>query len=211
VYAEPYLTATNLTVEGISELLSKSFATWDEWRDEVALLAAAQMTKQEVAVVRTAVKTTWTLPRLNHNMVTMVDASDELGLELEDRLRLLSLVVEELEKLDGLRTEPGWDTLGDGEKKNITACINLLQVAVKELHEMVVSSVKELQLGFGVRLRSVEFLIGGFSKSAFEGSLLMGIVEDMQLQLDTINGSEFVLRLLGKTSVEDGRNDRTGC
>jgi hypothetical protein len=126
----------------------------------------------------------------------MADSSDELGLELEDRLRLLSSAVDELGKLDELRLEPGWETLGDGEKKNVTARINLLHAAMNELHEMIVGGVKELQLGFGVRLRSVEFLIGSFSspelKEAFEGSSVMGIVEDMQRQLDAIKSTEFV-------------------
>lgn len=118
-----------------------------------------------------------TLPRLGKTMATMA------------------------EKLDDLRAEPGWESLGEGEKWNVTARINLLQSAMKELHEMV----KELQLGFGVRLRSVEFLIGGFSspelREAFEGSSLMGIIEDMHSQLASIKGLEFV-QLLAKQVMQ---------
>lgn len=59
--------------------------------------------------------------------------------------------------------------------------------------------MKELQLGFGIRLRSVEFLIGSFSspelKEAFEGSSVMGIIEDMQGQLDAIKSTEHVQEL----------------
>jgi hypothetical protein len=199
VYAAPSLEATGWTPKALSQLLGRSFASWEAWREEVAVLAAAQDSNQDAGIVRTAVKTTRTLPRLDRKMVAIVDGSDELGLELEDRLRLLSSAVDELERLDELKAEPGWETLGEGERKNVTARINLLQAAMKELHELMVGGVKELQLGFGIRLRSVEFLIGSFSspelREAFEGSSVMGIIEDMQGQLDAVKSTEHVQAL----------------
>jgi hypothetical protein len=215
-YAEPFIEVGGLDVFEISALLSKVFVSWEEWRDEAMVLKAAVASKQDASVIRTVVKATKTVPRLRlaESKLDSLESKD-FGMELDQRLKLLGSAIEELlqesmmevgEGPDG--DEGGKEVFGDdsqdaqGKGRYVLGRINLLQRALVELNEKATSSLKELQLGLGVRLSGLESIIGSFSsvESRIQqaGGSILGLLEDLEEQVAHLRSMDHVNHLVTK-------------
>lgn len=216
-YAEPYLDVDGLDAFEISSLLnSKTFESWEEWRGEAVALKAALASKQDVEAVKTAIKATRTIPRLKP-MSSRLDAAGamgaDFGVELDQRLKLLGSAIDELLK-EGMmevgtqKMAEGDDELEDGWQDTqgmdqlVLGRINLLQRALVELNEKAASSLKELQLGFGVRLAGLEAIIGEFSSVEYRkqqaGGSILGMVEALEDQIAHLRSIDHVHQLVVK-------------
>lgn len=200
-YVSPYLEVSGMTPSELSFLIGSSFASWEAWREEVGIRTAAFTSRQDVSVVRTAVKTSKKIPKLS-NLVGMISGpASELGMDLEERLKLLGTALEDLEKGGDLsKTQPeAWEDLLERS--------NLLRAALLEVNEAATNGMKELQVGLAVRMAEVETALGTFSEQEGEqlkGMSLCAIMEDIQRQLDTIKGSGFALGLTQQVLNSDG-------
>jgi hypothetical protein len=125
-----------------------------------------------------------------------------MDLDLEGKLTLLGSAVEELltAGMVSLPTkdkdaEPGEGDVGEIDERHfeLFARINLLQKAILELSEVTDSGLKELQLGFGVRLAGMEAIIGSVSalqsRTGQGGSSLVGMIEDLEEQVEQLKNS----------------------
>jgi hypothetical protein len=200
-YASPYLEVSSMTPGELSSLIGSSFASWEAWREEVGIRTAAVASRQDVSVVRTAVKTSKIIPKLSTFVGMLSGPASELGMDLEERLKLMGTALEDLEKGGDLtKTQP--EALED-----LLERANLLQAALLEVNEAATNGMKELQVGLAVRLSEVETVLGTFSEQEgdqMRGMSLCAIMEDIQQQLDTIKGSGFVLGLTQQVLNSDG-------
>lgn len=212
-YAEPCIEVDGMDVFDVTALISKVFDSWEAWRDEAVVLKAALASKQDATVVKTAVKTTKTLPRL-----TALDArldttmGDDFGLELDQRLKLLGSAIDDLLQegmleVGGVNTKDELEEEGEqseekGFERVVLNRLNLLQKALVELNVKAIGGLKELQLGFGVRLSGLEAIIGDFSSAETRmqqaGGSVLGLVEDLEDQVEQLRSMDYVKQLVEK-------------
>jgi hypothetical protein len=197
----------------LSVLVSRVFDTWEAWREEAVVLKAAVGSKQEAILIKTAVKATKTLPRLKSSNDMLDMTMDEgFGLELDQRLKVIGLAIEELLQesvmdMDeiNVKVEGEEDSVIQGDRLStpmILECINLLQKAFVELNDRAIGGLKEFQVGFGVRLAGLEAIIGSFSsvetKVKQAGGSISVLLEDLEDQVGQLRSVEHVRYLIGK-------------
>lgn len=202
-HAEPYLDVSGMTSSELASLLAKVVDSWEAWREEAMLWKTAASSRQDITLIRTAVKATKAIPRLPINPGTRPSGNSDLELDLEGRLTLLGSALEELISagvmslpVKGEAGKAGEDNVGEIDKNQfeLFARINLLQKAIIELGEVTEGGLKEFQLGFRVRLAAIEAIIG--SVSALQSctgqgeSSLVGMIEDLEEQVEQLKASD---------------------
>jgi hypothetical protein len=190
-----------MDVFDLSALLARVFDSWEAWRDEALVLKAAIESKQDAETIKTVVKATKTLPRLNVGGSQGMEGSMELdfGLELDQRLKLLGSAIEDLLQMGDLADESmsvkveGKETdqkLNAAVDRAVLERINLLQRALTELNEVAVGGLMELQLCYGFHLEGLEAIIGSFSslevKGQQAGGTLLSILEDLDEKVEAL-------------------------
>jgi hypothetical protein len=202
-HAEPYLDVGDMSTRDLASLLAKVVDSWEAWREEAMLWKTAASSKQDIALIRTAVKATKTIPRLaEHSLGARTIVDGAMDLDLEGRLKLLGTALEELITagrlslpIKGEGVKDGEVDVGEIDKEHFELFerINLLQRALVELSETTEGSLKELQLGFGVRLASMETIIGSVAalqaRTGQGGSSLVGMIEDLEEQVELLKRS----------------------
>jgi hypothetical protein len=202
-YAEPSLDVAGMNASDLTSLLAKVVDSWEAWREEVMLWKTAASSKQDIALIRTAVKATKTIPRLAERKLggrSLLD--DGLDLDLGVKLNLLGSALEDLIRAGRISIPLKENDAGEGdedvgeidkEQFEMFERINLLQQALIELSDVTKGSFKELQLGFGVRLAGMEAIIGSVSalqaRTGQGGSSLVGMIEDLEEQVGHLKKS----------------------
>jgi hypothetical protein len=218
VHAEPFLEVGVMNPGDLASLLAKVVVSWEAWREEVMLWKTAASSKQDITLIRTAVKATKTIPRLAERGLGKRQWR-EVGLDLdfEGKLNLLGSALEELITAGRLSVPLKEDNGGEDEevgeidrdKFELFERINLLQKAVVELSEVSDGSLKELQLGLGVRLAAIEAIIGSVSTlqacTGQGGGSLVGMIEDLEEQVEQLkksaDGQAFVDRVFASAEM----------
>jgi hypothetical protein len=212
-YAEPFVSAEGMDAWDVSALLTRVYDSWEAWRDEAVVLKAAHASKQDASLIKTAVKATKALPRLtNPDAKVDVTMSEDFGLELDQRLKVIGSAIEDLLQEGFMQkgtesdleedVDEGFGNQEAKEKRAIYERMNLLQRALVELNEKAVGGLKELQVGFGVRLSGLESIIGSFSSTESKrqqaGSSVLGLLEDLEDQVSQLKGMTHVNLLISK-------------
>jgi hypothetical protein len=202
-FAEPFLDLREVNDQELVTLMSTVYSSWDEWKEAVLVCRAAAVSNQPTLAVQTAVKTSKKLPKLG----TANPSGDSAGRgllwrptltermdSLEDVLEKLKLL--ELDTVTAIKGEEGVE----GRQTGIESVVELLREAILELNGVAIEGMKEVHLGFGVRLKGLEETLGKFesveTQLQKEGMSVLGMIEDLQIQLDGLRSEEFAKSLV---------------
>lgn len=200
VFAEPYLDLKVVGEENLVSLMATVYKSWDEWKEAVLVWKAAQETNQSSSVVRAAVTTAKKLPKLGRGG-SLEDLDEGICLKWQETLsERMDTLVGVMEKLDLMDLEMVGSTDEEEEvpenPQSIRNWVRLLRDAIVELNEVSVEGLKELHLGLGVRLMGLEEALGKMSatetKYQKEGYTVLGMLDDLQMQLDEFRNDAFV-------------------
>jgi hypothetical protein len=211
-YAEPFVEVGDMDVFDLANLVSRVFETWEAWRDEAVVLRAAAGSKQDATLIKTAMKATKTLPRLKSFESRLAVTMDEgFGLELDQRLRVIGSAIDELlqesvMEVSELKIKANEEFAGGQEGRldelMVLEHLNLVHKALAELHERAMGGLRELQVGFGVRLAGLETVIGTFSseesKAKQAGGSVLRLVEDLEDQVNQLRSMDHVKSIIAK-------------
>jgi hypothetical protein len=189
VYAEPFVDAGGMSTQEITDLLAKVFGSWEEWREEALLRKAAREVKEDVSLLRTAVKAMrWT------KEVSIDDdgAEKEVKSEFDNNLDRLGEVMIELKDLDTFAL-PGSD---------VSLKLNSLEKVVTVMQDTFQKGLKSLQLGFGLRLSGIESMLGTQSMEDQEnenaGVSFRELLKDLQDQVAKTGDAAFIQDIVNK-------------
>jgi hypothetical protein len=209
VYASPFVDVGSWKSDDIGKMLSKVYTSWQAWSDDVVVIQAAKGSEQDADKIRTAVKVSKTLPRLK-------SGTEEGGVKVlfqwESKEDQGKVEGSEGDLVQALSNEPAmgiWDSFGPETIKRM----NLLQSTLIDLGNATNNKLKELQVGFGVRLMGLETQIGSGGSSdkgrQLEGSSIWRSLEDVQMQIDELKAGDYVDSLKEKVLSSDGFTSHT--
>jgi hypothetical protein len=190
-YAEPFVDVSDWKEEEVASILGRSFGGWDEWREEALVLQASRASTLNAAVIKTAIKKSKKLPRLKVPMEEGDDPDSVLYSEPKEDANLLD-TADKLEELLQVKSIAEGETFGPG----IIERINLLRTSLLVLGDSTSDKLKELQVGFGIRVQGLEAQIGISNPTGvmrrLEGASIWSMLEDLQLQVEEIRKPDFI-------------------
>jgi hypothetical protein len=193
-YAEPFLDVSDWKEEEVASILGRALGSWEEWREEALILQASSASGTNAAVIKTAVKESKKLPRLR----LPIEEEDAPDAYLYRDFKAGSTSLKKEGAMEGLlqvKALSEVETFG----AEVIGRINLLRDSVLSLRENTSDKLKELQVGFGIRLTGLESQMGISTSSdsvrQLEGSSIWSIVDDLQMQLEDMKRPEFIRNL----------------
>jgi hypothetical protein len=209
-YAEPYVDVGDLDVFDVLTLVSLVLET------SAVVLKAAVGSKWEASLIKTAVKATKMLPWLNSFEAKLDMTMDEgFGLELDQRLKVIGLAIEELLQEESFMDMDETNVKGEGEnysniqggrlsERMILEHINLLQKAFVELNERAIGGLRIEGVsgwfwGSSLGSRGYHWLFASVETKAKQaGGSILGLLEDLEDQVGCLCSIEHVKYLIGK-------------
>jgi hypothetical protein len=147
--------------EDIATLLGHQFPNWSAWKDEALVIQASGVSQRAMATVRTAVKMSKKLPRLeiysNLAEPSSMNKDGHPG-EMEDKADVYPSGLKRVKNEPMLPVEEMFGS-------TIIQRINLLQDTLVSIGESTGNKVRALQVGLGIRLNKLELQVGTRSSS----------------------------------------------
>jgi hypothetical protein len=177
LYAEPYVEVGHMSSRELTGVLARVFGSLAEWKEEALVLNAARDAKQDVSLLRTAVKATnWKRETKLDQDGTEVEVKGDLEMSWDN----VKNVMDKL-KVDGR-------DIGSVEG-GLAVRVEALQEALEVLQTAMDRGLKSLHLGFGLRLTGVET----------EAAKLHTFLGELQDQVTKWEGLEFMPQVIKNT------------
>jgi hypothetical protein len=199
VYAEPFVDVSAWKEDEVASVLGRQFSAWSHWKEEAIVMQSSGASRGAVAMVRTAVKLSKHLPRLDY-----ANGPSESDMMLDGPAELTKEESTSNYHADWLNTLRQTSRLSAEELFGPVTIerINFIQDSLATFGDLTSAKLKALQVGWGIRLSDLEFQVGTRPSldigSQLDGTSVWSLLEDLQTQIEDLKGGDYARGLADK-------------